>query len=153
MLNYGFIYDLYPKSIGIQDKIMTFNTVTISESHPCSRCLFIPFDESQSLLTAIGNGAIAAVWQEEWPIPAYTPNHFPMFIVTNTKCAYQQIFAEYAKLIDKNRKKEWENMTNFVFYASNLLKEEIKTYDIAVQKDRDKLMKLIDENCSEGTGK
>ncbi|MBL5782137.1 hypothetical protein HV481_10185 [Bacillus sporothermodurans] len=64
---------------GINQSNITFELVSIFSDFPQPKGLFIPIHDA-NLDKAIENGAIAAIWKENEPLPSYTPNHFPVFL-------------------------------------------------------------------------
>jgi UDP-N-acetylmuramoyl-tripeptide--D-alanyl-D-alanine ligase len=63
---------------------------------PMERALFIPivgdrFDGHDYLKEAIHQGAVAAIWQKDIPVPSFIPTLFPMFFVDDTTKALQQL--------------------------------------------------------------
>lgn len=82
---------------------------------------------------AIENGAIAAIWKENEPLPSYTPNHFPVFFVKQPIATLLTLCEDYK---GKLNQKECETMTKFAFYSPSLLNSSKYTYDIAVEDER-----------------
>lgn len=70
-----------------------------------SKALFVPiegdsFDGHQFLQSAIENGAVAAFWNKEKPLPSFVPTDFPIFFVNDTLIALQQLAHLYRSLIN-----------------------------------------------------
>ncbi|MEK3889601.1 UDP-N-acetylmuramoyl-tripeptide--D-alanyl-D-alanine ligase [Bacillus sp. FSL K6-3431] len=77
---------------GIQVKGVSIDTRNISQGN-----LFVPFkgehtDGHKYVETAIENGAVAVLWQEDAPNP---PTHIPVLIVENTLIALQELARSY----------------------------------------------------------
>ncbi|WP_433749509.1 hypothetical protein [Falsibacillus pallidus] len=149
MLRLKDIKGVFPQSSGINDEEMEFHSVSIDESNCGKRCLFVSLGEEHSLKEALENGAIAAIIKEGEAIPAYTPNHFPVFRAVEPMAAFFDILQNY---INKNRKKEWEDMTKFIFYRTKLLNDSTITYDIAVEIDRTALVDAVQSHVSARRG-
>ncbi|MEH7177274.1 hypothetical protein [Neobacillus vireti] len=117
---------------GVREADHFYMTVTDSAAEDQPRGLFIPLsDDSGELLDAITNGAVAAIWDKEKPVPRYTPNHFPIFFTETPLNAAGELLRFYFKKIDGDKVKDM-NVTKFVFLNKKLLKENKETYDIAV---------------------
>lgn len=129
-LTYGDLAKLFPKTKGIQDNELHFHTVAAASSISQPKGIYIPLGKYGVLKEAIGNGAVAALWNEKDEIPAYTPNHFPLFMTNDLMKGIKDIMELYIEKIDKSEDKT--NMTNFLFLDEKSLKENEVTYDIAV---------------------
>jgi UDP-N-acetylmuramyl pentapeptide synthase len=88
-------------------------------------------EESGELGEAIANGAIAAIWEQNIEIPRYTPNHFPIFFVSDPADAVQRLLTFYIEKLDGDMEEKME-ITNFNFLTKKLLNKNNQTYDIAV---------------------
>ena len=83
----------------IIDSVMTDSRKTEKQS------LFVPivgenFDAHQFLGEAIKQGAVAALWQKDQPVPRLAPTDFPLFLVEDTTKALQQVASYYLKKVD-----------------------------------------------------
>ena len=113
--------------------------VSIDASVQQKMGLFIPLSEEKckALRAAIQNGAVAAVWERDTPLPASLPIHFPVFFVSNSLQAFLQIAHVYMEKIEKEME---DKVTPFVFYTNNNKK---KTYDLTCKNERALLRKTI----------
>jgi hypothetical protein len=117
---------------GIEDE-MLFWTVTDSSSAKQPKGLFVPMNkESGELLEAISNGAIAAIWEKEQPLPRYLPTQFPIFFTNDPGKALRDIMNLYIEKLDGDTNKHMER-TNFKISNNVLLNKNTQTYDIAGQ--------------------
>lgn len=131
VLNYQDVAGLFKDKQGIQEDFL-FYIVTDQAETEQPRGLFIPRDDdSGELSQAIANGAIAAVWEKGKPLPAYTPNHFPVFFVNDVEDAVIRILQAYIEKQNGDINKIM-GTTNFKFSSKKLLNENMKSYDIAV---------------------
>lgn len=81
------------------DSIMTDTRKSAPQS------LFVPivgesFDAHQFAGEAIKQGAVAALWQEDQPLPVLIPTDFPVFFVKDTTKALQDLASWYLKKVD-----------------------------------------------------
>jgi UDP-N-acetylmuramyl pentapeptide synthase len=135
MLTYQDVSSLFPKKAGIVEQTIQFCTVSTHAGDKQPKGLFIPcFEGSGALQEAIANGAIAAVWQENHPVPAYTPNHFPLFFTEDLLKGLEDIMKLYLDYLPHHEEKMGK--TNFIFQRSELLNEKESTYDIAVMAEK-----------------
>lgn len=139
MLLYCEVSSLFPYTSGYDLRNFFFRMVSIDASVQQKMGLFIPLSEDKGkvLSTAIQNGAVAAVWEKNTPLPASLPIHFPVFFVSNPLKAFLQIAEVYMEKIEKEME---DNVTHFVFYTNN---NEKKTYDLACKNERALLRKTI----------
>ena len=129
-LAFDLLARIFPLSSGIKDTDLLFQTVSDQGGVLQPRGLFIPlWGNSQQLFEAINNGAIAAIWEQEQPIPAYTPNHFPLFITNKLGQDVIRLMDGYCQIL--KQEDEREAMSNFLFINDQLLNEKLKTYDKA----------------------
>jgi hypothetical protein len=127
---------MFPDFKGVREAEHKYITVTDRASTVMTRGLFIPLnDKSGELLDAIANGAIAAVWDKEKPVPRYTPNHFPIFFTDNPARGVLDLLRFYFEKIDGDNAEKM-NMTKFVFLDKKLLNENKETYDIAIMLEK-----------------
>ena len=130
-LTFTMLAEIFPHSTGIKEQNLSFHTVSDQGEDPQPRGLFIPlWNNSQDLLKAITNGAVAAIWVKDVPVPAYTPNHFPLFYTKNLEGDVFRLMKEYIQLL--KQEDERETMSNFLFIDQKILNEKIQTYDKAV---------------------
>lgn len=79
MLTLGDVWKLLPEMKGIKETSLRFHTIAVGSLEEQEKSLFFPVAEGAELLEAIHLGAVAAVWPKSKELPAYTPNHFPVF--------------------------------------------------------------------------
>lgn len=96
---------LFPKMTGNIREEMTIEQVTIDSRETTKNSLFIPiegdrFNGHDFLEQAIENGAIATLWNENKTLPDFVPENFPVFFVSNTTNALQQLAADYRKQVN-----------------------------------------------------
>ena len=95
-LAFNDLVTLFSDYKGVKEADHLYVTVTDNAAEAQPRGLFIPLnDDSGELLDAIANGAIAAIWEREKPVPKYTPNHFPIFFTDNPIEAVREILRSY----------------------------------------------------------
>ncbi|GLB61225.1 hypothetical protein [Cytobacillus sp. NCCP-133] len=133
-LTYGDLAELFPKASGIKDNELHFHTVAASSSIVQPKGIYIPLEEKENLKEAIGNGAVAALWNKKDQLPAYTPNHFPIFYMNDLRKGLKDIMELYIEKMKRADKKI--NTTNFLFLDEKSLKENDATYDIAVMAEK-----------------
>lgn len=102
-LSLNALKDLFPQYRGEVDQVNLKGVFTDSRKD-CKKGLFVPivgakFDGHEFLKDAIYNGAIASLWQKDLEIPAYVPNHFPLFLVEDTLEALQNLAQYYLHTI------------------------------------------------------
>jgi UDP-N-acetylmuramyl pentapeptide synthase len=149
-LTYGDLAKLFPNKRGIQEHELYFHTVASNSSVFQPKGVFIPFEEGSGKLgQAIENGAIAALWDESEDIPAYTPNHFPIFITNDLLKGLKDMMELYIENIN-NVEQTQKEVTNFLFLDEVRLKESTATYDIAVMADKISTVKERLQSGKEG---
>ncbi|NMD69407.1 hypothetical protein HHO41_03835 [Bacillus sp. DNRA2] len=125
-LEFEILKAVFPKVVGLDDHQMAFHSIAVTGDALQPKGLFLPILENEGdLLHAINHGAIAAVWDEFIPIPAYTPNYFPLFLT-------KQLFADIEKLLSLYKEKvlqEEDVKEMSILVDVELLKEKISTYD------------------------
>ncbi|MEH7110829.1 hypothetical protein V7124_00485 [Neobacillus niacini] len=147
-LAFNDLVTLFSDFKGVKEADHLYFTITDNAAVAQPRGLFIPLnDNSGELLDAIANGAIAAIWERNKPIPKYAPNHFPIFFTDNPIEGMTQLLRFYYEKINGDNAKKM-NVTKFVFLNKKLLKENKETYDIAVMLEKG-LLKNTNDN-SEG---
>ncbi|MBE6183419.1 hypothetical protein [Heyndrickxia ginsengihumi] len=139
MLSYQDIYHHFKTTQGVKDFAMNFHTVSIFANVQQPKGLFIALEEEPDLLTAISNGAIAAIWKKDQLVPKYTPNDFPIIFVDDPASALEQIGEEYIKNIES---KGYEMSTSFVFKAPNHSNEPY-TYDFSTNHSRESFLSTL----------
>lgn len=132
-LTYGDLAKLFPKTSGIKDNELYFHTVAASSAILQPKGIYLPIEESANLKGAIGNGAVAALWIEKDQVPAYTPNHFPIFYTNDLTKGLKDIMELY---LEKISEAQMINTTKFLFLDEKSLKENEATYDIAVMTEK-----------------
>ncbi|MGP7817604.1 hypothetical protein [Niallia sp. 01092] len=128
-LSYKFITQAIPNAKGFGDDNIIFQTVSFYAGVKQPKGLFVPLfgKESGELDEAIANGAIGTIWEKEKPIPAYTPNHFPIFYTNDLKKGLKKMIEIYEHQLVKG-----SNTTKFIYQQETSLNKEKETYDIAV---------------------
>lgn len=130
-LTYGDLARLFPKGKGIQVEELFFHTVATISEIPQHKGVFIPCEEnSGELLTAISNGAIAALWDEKVVVPKYTPNHFPLFFTNDLLKGLMDMMEIYLENINQTENLQTEG-TDFHFSKEMKFKENISAYNHA----------------------
>ncbi|WP_368503987.1 UDP-N-acetylmuramoyl-tripeptide--D-alanyl-D-alanine ligase [Alkalihalophilus sp. As8PL] len=84
---------------------MSFTVVSTDTRTITAGALFVPligerFNGHDYVLTAIQNGAIAALWEEGQPLPKELPSEFQLFIVKDTLYALQEMASVYRKKVN-----------------------------------------------------
>ncbi|WP_318504899.1 hypothetical protein [Bacillus sp. T3] len=134
-IGYAWLTTIFSKTAGIQDLSLEFDTVATNGEEEQPRGLFIPlWGNSNELLDAIHNGAIAAIWEEDHKLPAYTPNHFPIFFTKDLETDIKIMLESYIETV--KQEEERTQMSNFI--NVELLNEKMKTYD-----DSDKVKPIM----------
>ncbi|MBT2687935.1 hypothetical protein J7I93_07060 [Bacillus sp. ISL-47] len=133
-LTYGDLAKLFPNTTGIKDNELQFHTVAASSSIVQPKGIYLPIEESGNLKEAIENGAVAALWNEKDEVPAYTPNHFPVFYTNDLTKGLKDIMESYIEKL--SNAEETINTTNFLFLDEKSLNENEATYDIAVMAEK-----------------
>lgn len=131
-LAFSLLSEIFPQSSGIKDPDLFFHTVADIGEAAQPKGLFIPlWDNPNELKTAINNGAVAAIWDLNTPIPGFTPNHFPLFYTSNLWKDVSEMLRRYIKILEQED--ESIDMSKFVFLDKKLLNEKLQTYDKAVK--------------------
>ena len=134
MLTYQDVSSLFSRTTGIRDENIRFHTVSSLASVEQPKGLFVPVsNDSGTLQDAISNGAVAAVWPEGEQVPAYAPNHFPIFYTQDNLKGLEKIMNSYYDYLSQHE--EIKERTKFIFLNKALLNEADKTYDIAVMAE------------------
>lgn len=122
-ITYKDVTRLFPHTKGFKNEHMSFETISFCTSYEQPKGLFVPLFQND-LQEALYNGAIAALWDRNEPLPLYTPNDFPVFFVHDMKEAAIQMIEEFGinhlnhetKMILDDRNNEHGN--NFVLTPS-----------------------------------
>lgn len=125
MLTFRFIKELFPFTLGVNDGSIYFRYVTTNHSKSVQKGLYIPLnqiDDTNLLKEAINHGAIAAFWQKDKPIPSYTPNQFPIFLVEDMFAAIHLLMKKYDEYIEQNN--EMNEKTIFLISSPLFTKVE-----------------------------
>ncbi|MGG3736461.1 hypothetical protein [Aeribacillus pallidus] len=131
MLTFQDVSTVCPNFRGAKDEQIRFHSLLLDLSLNGEKGLFIALT-SFDILKAIEQGAIAAMWPSNQPLPAAVPTLFPVFFVERVDEALLTLLKTY---LQKLNKEEWEQMTNIVFTKDKLLNDWIKTYDRAIKKE------------------
>lgn len=134
MLTYQDVLSLFSKATGIKEDNIRFHTVSSLAGAKQPKGLFVPVsEESGTLQEAISNGAVAAVWPEGEQVPAYAPNHFPIFYTQDNLKGLEEIMNSYYDYLTQHD--DINERTKFIFPNKELLNEADETYDIAVMAE------------------
>ena len=134
MLTYLDVLRLFSRTTGINDENIRFHTVSSLAGATQPKGLFVPVStDSGTLQEAISNGAVAAVWPEGEQIPAYAPNHFPIFYTQDNLKGLEKIMNSYYDHLSQHE--DINERTKFIFLNKALLNEADETYDIAVMAE------------------
>ncbi|MCQ6273999.1 hypothetical protein JMM81_03270 [Bacillus sp. V3B] len=150
LLYYDFAH-LFPRRNGKGDSALAFYTVTAFAHISQPKGIFIPlYKDSGELKEAIEHGAIAAVWDEEIPLPSYTPTYFHIFYTNDLWKGLKNMLEQYGKKLAIIEELDQNERTKFYFSSKNSLNERKNTYDIAVMTNEcDQLMKEINDGRGE----
>jgi hypothetical protein len=142
---------LFPKTNGRSDPALAFYTVTAFAHILQPKGIFIPlYKDSGELKEAIEHGAIAAIWDEEIPLPSYTPTYFYIFYTNDLWKGLKNMLEQYCKKLDTIEELDQNERTKFYFSLKNSLNEKENTYDIAVMADElDQLMEELNDGRGE----
>ncbi|MCM3572871.1 MULTISPECIES: hypothetical protein [Mesobacillus] len=134
MLTYQDVSSLFSRTTGIKGENICFHTVSSLADAKQPKGLFVPVsNDSGTLQEAISNGAVAAVWPEGEQVPAYAPNHFPIFYTKDNLKGLEKIMNSYYDYLSQHE--EIKERTKFIFLNKALLNEADETYDIAVMAE------------------
>jgi hypothetical protein len=134
MLTYQDVSSLFSRTTGIRDDNIRFQTVSSLAGAKQPKGLFVPVStDSGTLQEAISSGAVAAVWPEGEQVPAYAPNHFPIFYTQDNLKGLEIIMKSYYDYLTQNE--DINDRTKFIFQNKALLNEDDETYDIAVMAE------------------
>lgn len=134
MLTYQDVERLFSRATGIRNENIRFHTVSSLADAKQPKGLFVPvLNDSGTLQDAISNGAVAAVWPEGEQVPAYAPNHFPIFYTQDNLKGLEKIMNLYYDYLSQHE--DIDERTKFIFLNKGLLNEADDTYDIAVMAE------------------
>ncbi|MGM0844505.1 MAG: hypothetical protein ACQEUT_05970 [Bacillota bacterium] len=111
MLSYTAVEKFASGSRGLKDNSLQFRIVTGEITEDMPKGLFIPSSGSV-LFQAIHRGAIGSLWPQSAEVPAWLPNHFPLFLTDNLTGTALSILDHYYYNL---KQEEWGTMTNFIF--------------------------------------
>lgn len=111
MLCFTDVRNVITNSRGIDDPELLFEMVTAQADENMPKGLFIPLT-GRELFEAIHKGAVASLWHKGEELPAWLPNHFPLFITDNIIEVVLEILDHYYY---KTKQEEWGTMTKFIF--------------------------------------
>jgi UDP-N-acetylmuramyl pentapeptide synthase len=117
-------------------------TISITSSFSMPKGLYLPIEKTPDLLAAIEQGAIAALWATDSPLPRSVPNDFPIFQTQDLLKAFKTIAENYKKKIVQE---EWKEMTNFIFYRNDYSTNEYFTYHLDDEREMDQLFSSINQ--------
>ncbi|WP_421384466.1 hypothetical protein ACOJQI_07360 [Bacillus salacetis] len=137
MLGYTDVTSAASSLKGLKDPSLTFEVVSAAPDESMPKGLFIP-TAGRDLFEAIDNGAVASFWKKDDVLPAWLPNHFPLFITDNIIEAVLTIMDDYYY---NTKQEEWGTMTKFIFrdqekgklYQVTNQHQYMKSRDIAVK--------------------
>jgi UDP-N-acetylmuramyl pentapeptide synthase len=149
MLTYRFVKKLFPMTRGIVDEMIQFHHLFTDPMQKTQKGLFVPLEyKREDLKIAIEHGAIAALWKQDVSLPAYVPNHFPIFFVSSPIEALVEIVETYLQSDELENGK----MTRFYLKIDKVHNEENDSYDIAVINKLQRLEKQLQAVQREGRG-
>ncbi|MFD2925425.1 UDP-N-acetylmuramoyl-tripeptide--D-alanyl-D-alanine ligase [Halobacillus naozhouensis] len=95
--------NVFPKFSGKTEAIALERIMTDTRKES-EQSLFVPivgesFDAHHFVLEAIEQGAVAALWQENYELPENLPSGFPVFFVKDTTAALQQAAKYYLEQV------------------------------------------------------
>ncbi|MBS4177213.1 hypothetical protein [Lederbergia citrea] len=122
MLTYRDVLKLYPETRGIKEEHISFGSITLNSSSTQLKGLYFGTAADLDLGAAIANGAIAAIWPKEISLPAYTPNHFPVFFAHDSIEAMVVVVRKYTNKITLEKR---EDLTNMILSKQDLQNEKI----------------------------
>lgn len=150
-LLYSDLIPLFSKRLGIEEPTIKFNTISAFGNISQPKGIFIPlYDNTKELGKAIENGAIAAIWKEDIPVPDFAPNHFIIFYTNDLWKGLKSMLETYQRKLEQSKSNEQNEKANIYFIDKSSLNEKENTYDI--QDLENKLMQLISERNEEGRG-
>jgi hypothetical protein len=141
-VTFKMVAEMFSQASGIKDSDLVFYTISDSGDVPQPRGLFIPlWDNADDLLAAINNGAVAAIWEKDRPLPAYKPNHFPIFFSNNLSEDFISLMNHYFKIL--KQEDEREPMSNIHIISDENYRELLKEDDRALYEMLKKLTQSI----------
>jgi hypothetical protein len=139
MLSYSEVKNAVSGTRGINDPALQFEMVTAEVDVDMPKGLFIPAS-NKDLFAAIHKGAVASFWQNDEKIPAWMPNHFPLFVTDNIIEAVLGILDHYYY---KTKQEEWGTMTKFIFRDKEMSKLNTITNHQQYVKSRNQAEKSL----------
>ncbi|MBE3568676.1 MAG: hypothetical protein IMW92_00725 [Bacillales bacterium] len=127
---------------GAKMEEVKIETVSITSSFSMTKGLYLPIEETPDLLAAIEQGAIAALWGADSPLPRSVPNDFPIFQTQDLVAAFNTIAENYKKKIVQ---KEWKQMTKFIFYQNDRSINQYFTYHLDDEREMEQLFSSINQ--------
>ncbi|WP_067838841.1 UDP-N-acetylmuramoyl-tripeptide--D-alanyl-D-alanine ligase [Amphibacillus sediminis] len=105
MLSFAFLAELFPEVTAKPTEDLNLTGVSTDTRLAMNGALFVPikgerFDGHDYILQAKAQGAVAALWQKQQPIPDTMDRSFPLFLVEDTLLALQQLAKAYRKLVN-----------------------------------------------------
>ncbi|MBS4193894.1 hypothetical protein [Lederbergia citri] len=122
MLTYSDVVTLYPDTRGVKVNTLVYSCLTFDSSFNQPKGLFIGSQRDCDLLKAIGNGAISVIWPKNIPIPAYTPNDFPVIFVDDSIEAMVKLVHKYTEKITLKKRGD---ATKMIFSSQELQKDSM----------------------------
>ncbi|MET3682048.1 UDP-N-acetylmuramoyl-tripeptide--D-alanyl-D-alanine ligase [Alkalibacillus flavidus] len=100
-----FVSHLFPTHQGMDQDGAIVDRVYTDSRETVTNGLFVPiigdrFNGHDFILQVVEQGAVAALWQNDQPVPDDVPNDFPLFFVDDTLHALQQLAQAYRDDID-----------------------------------------------------
>lgn len=132
MLTYNDVKKLFPHARGVKVDSLIYETISLNGSIEQRKGLFFHISKDLKLNDAIANGAVTAIWREDHPLPAYTPNHFPVIFVEDPLQALINILEKYKGKITFKSDGELTTM-------------KLKQQDIENEKIYNEIIKLVNE--------
>ncbi|WP_113929806.1 hypothetical protein [Bacillus sp. P14.5] len=126
MLAYNTVEKFASGARGIKEVTLHFAVVTGETIEEMPMGLFIP-SSGRDLFEAIHKGAVGSLWPNGTELPAWLPNHFPVFLSDNPAGDALAILDYY---YNNTKQEEWGTMTKFIFKDE----EKNKLYKITNQQ-------------------
>ena len=101
----NFVAELFPTHRGEMDGAKEICHIKTDSREQQAGSLFVPlvgerFDGHEFVVSAAENGAVAALWQQDKPVPEEVPAGFPLFYVNDTLKALQHLAKAYRDFIN-----------------------------------------------------
>ncbi|MGG1480226.1 hypothetical protein ABE402_04750 [Bacillus smithii] len=127
---------------GAKMEEIRIETVSITSSLTMPKGLYLPVEENPNFLAAIKQGAIAALWNTDSPLPRSVPNDFPVFQTQDLFDAFNTIAANYKKKIEQE---EWKEMTTFIFYQNDPSFNQYLPFHLDDEREMEQLFSSINQ--------